>query len=97
MHTAFETRLAIVWLALSLISATSLLVGGTDAEAGLQASAAITVGVIAVALIKVRIIMREFMEIRHAPPLLNRLTDLWLATTAASLLGIYLFGAGFQS
>ena len=85
------TRLAIVWLLLSLISAASLLVGETGS---LKASTAVTVSVIAIALVKVRIIMREFMEVRHAPPLLNRLTDLWLALTGTSLLGIYLFGAG---
>ena len=88
------TRLAIVWLLLSLISAASLLVGGPAGSGLLEASTVVTVSVIVIALVKVRIIMREFMEVRHAPPLLNRLTDLWLALTGTSLLGIYLFGAG---
>jgi hypothetical protein len=42
------------------------------------------------ALIKVRIIFREFMEVRHAPVLLCRLTDLWVVLTGATLLGCYL-------
>lgn len=95
MNTAFETRLAIVWLALSLVSAAYLLVGSPGDTAIPQASTAITIGVIAIALVKVRIIMREFMEVRHAPPLLHRLADLWLLVTACSLIGIYLFGEGF--
>ena len=44
----------------------------------LVASTAVTVAAICLALVKVRIIMREFMEVRHAPPLLRRLTDLWI-------------------
>lgn len=95
MNTAFEMRLAIVWLLLSLVSAAYLLVGRPGDPTALQASTAITIGVIAIALVKVRIIMREFMEVRHAPPLLHRLTDLWLLVTACSLIGIYLFGEGF--
>ena len=44
------------------------------------------------ALIKVRIIFREFMEVRHAPLLLCRLTDLWVVLTGVILLGCYLVG-----
>ena len=45
-----------------------------------------------IALVKVRIIFREFMEVRHAPVLLGRLTDLWVVLTAVSLLGSYFIG-----
>ena len=95
MNSAFEIRLAFVWLLLSLVSAAYLLLGRPGDPAALQANAAITIGVIAIALVKVRIIMREFMEVRHAPPLLHRFTDLWLVVTACALIGIYLFGEGF--
>ena len=47
-----------------------------------------------IALVKVRIIFREFMEVRHAPVLLGRLTDLWLVVTGVSLLGCYFVGHG---
>ena len=46
-----------------------------------------------IALVKVRVILREFMEVRHAPGLLCRLTDLWVAFAGVSLLGCYLIGA----
>jgi hypothetical protein len=36
--------------------------------------------------------MREFMEVRHAPAWLCRLTDLWLAFAGVSLLGGYFVG-----
>ena len=51
-----------------------------------------TVAAIVFALVKVRIIMREFMDVRHAPPLLRRLTDLLVAIMAVALLGTYFVG-----
>ena len=36
--------------------------------------------------------MREFMDVRNAPPLLRRLTDLLVVVIAVSLLASYLVG-----
>ena len=47
---------------------------------------------IVIAVVKVRIIFREFMEVRHAPALLRRLTDLWVVLIAVALIGCYLVG-----
>ena len=58
----------------------------------LKSSAVVTSSVIVIALIKVRIIFREFMEVRHAPVLLCRLTDAWVVVMAAALLGCYFVG-----
>ena len=55
-----------------------------------------TVGVIVIALVKVRIIFREFMEVRRAPALLRRLTDVWMLILAASLLGCYFAGLAIR-
>jgi hypothetical protein len=35
------------------------------------------------------------MEVRHAPVLLGRLTDLWVVLTGAILVGGYLAGTAF--
>ncbi len=51
---------------------------------------------IVIALVKVRIIFREFMEVRHAPALLCRLTDAWVALMAVSLLGSYFVGVALR-
>jgi hypothetical protein len=67
-------------------------VGSADRQAALTPNAAITSSAIVLALIKVRLIFREFMEVRHAPVLLCRLTDLWVVLTGATLLGCYLGG-----
>jgi hypothetical protein len=92
MSAGFEKRLVIVWLALSAITLSQLGDGSLDGQEALRPNAAITATAIAIALIKVRIILREFMEVRHAPVLLGRLTDHWLALTAVSLLACYFIG-----
>jgi hypothetical protein len=81
-------RLIYVWLALSAITLAQL---GVGAQAP-GPSAAISSGAIVVALFKVRLILREFMEVRRAPVLLGRLTDLWIGLAGVSLLGCYFAG-----
>jgi hypothetical protein len=88
----FEKRLIVVWLGLSAITITQLGVGSLDGGAALRPNAAITASAIGIALLKVRVILREFMEVRHAPVLLGRLTDLWVAFAGVSLLGCYFVG-----
>ena len=56
----------------------------------------VTSSVIVIALIKVRIIFREFMEVRQAPVLLCRLTDAWVVLIAAALLGSYFIGTAIR-
>ncbi|HEY0227593.1 MAG TPA: cytochrome C oxidase subunit IV family protein [Mycobacterium sp.] len=62
------------------------------ANGSLRSSALITSSVIIIALVKVRIIFREFMEVRNAPVLLCRLTDGWVVIIGAALLGCYFVG-----
>ena len=95
MKTGFEKRLLVVWLALSAITMVSVWIGSRDGQGALRANAAATTSAIVIALVKSRVIFREFMDVRHAPVLLGRLTDLWLVVTGASLLGCYFFGLAF--
>jgi hypothetical protein len=92
MNAMVEKRLLVVWLALCAITVVSLIMGSLDDRAALQPNAAITSIAIVIAFVKVRIIFREFMEVRHAPALLCRLTDAWVLLTALSLLGAYFAG-----
>ena len=92
MHRRFEQRLILVWVALSAISLAQLALGSLGQPGVLTPNAAVTASAIVIALIKVRVIMREFMEVRHAPVLLCRLTDLWVVVTGVSLLGSYFVG-----
>jgi hypothetical protein len=50
-----------------------------------------TVGLsaIAITLIKVRVIIREFMDVRHAPALLKYVTDAWLIVFIGAMIIAY--------
>ena len=97
MNTGFEKRLIVAWLVLSAMTVTQLAVGSLDGREALEPNAAITSSAIVIALVKVRIIFREFMEVRHAPVWLCRLTDLWVGFAGVSLLGCYFAGRAFST
>jgi hypothetical protein len=93
MRSAFNKRLLVVWLLLSAITLIYLWIDhSADDRGAAQASTAVTVTAIVLALVKVRIIMREFMEVRHAPRGLGRLTDLWVLIMAVALVASYFAG-----
>lgn len=87
----FSKRLLIVWVILASLTLVYLWIDHTAGET-LRPSAVVTSSVIVIALIKVRIIFREFMEVRRAPVLLCRLTDAWVVLIAVVLLTCYFVG-----
>ena len=94
MSVTFSKRLLIVWSILSAMTLAYVWIdSAVDQNGTLKASTVVTVSAIVIALIKVRIIFREFMEVRHAPVLLCRLTDGWVVLMAACLLGSYFVGS----
>ena len=93
MSTTFNKRLLIVWLILTSMTFAYIWIDHTvDQNGTLRASSVVTASAIVIALIKVRIIFREFMEVRHAPAWLCRLTDAWVVLIAVCLLGSYFVG-----
>ena len=98
MNAGVKKRLLIVWLVLSSITLVYLWMDhSVDCDGVLKPSAVVTASVIVIALIKVRIIFREFMEVRHAPALLCRLTDAWVVLMAVCLLGSYFIGTAISN
>lgn len=87
----FNKRLLFVWVILALLTLAYLWIDHS-ADGLLNSSALVTSSVIVIALVKVRIIFREFMEVRDAPVLLCRLTDAWVVLIAVVLLGSYFVG-----
>jgi hypothetical protein len=88
-----STRLFVAWLVVVGITLMYLWIDHSADESGaLLASTAVTVAAIGLALVKVWIIMREFMDVRHAPAWLRWLTNAMVAVIAASLLCTYLVG-----
>ncbi|MCT7662193.1 cytochrome C oxidase subunit IV family protein [Mycobacterium deserti] len=94
MSVTFSKRLMIVWMILSAMTVVYVwLDHSADQDGTLRASTVVTVSAIVIALIKVRIIFREFMEVNHAPAWLCRLTDGWVVLIGTILLGTYLVGS----
>ncbi|MGB8366167.1 MAG: cytochrome C oxidase subunit IV family protein [Rhizomicrobium sp.] len=84
-----RARLALVWLALSAITFASWWIGTQYDHGFAKPDAVAFLGVIAIAAIKVRVIFREFMDVRHAPARLKHLTDAWLGLTVVALVTAY--------
>ena len=94
MSTTFNKRLLVVWVILTSMTLVYVwLDHSVDQNGTLKASTVVTVSAIVIALIKVRIIFREFMEVRHAPTLLRRLTDGWVLLIGVCLLTSYFVGS----
>lgn len=91
----FNKRLPLVWVILASLTLAYLWIDHS-VDGSPRSSAVITSSVIVIALIKVRIIFREFMEVRQAPVLLCRLTDGWVILIGASLLACYFIGMQFR-
>jgi hypothetical protein len=94
VSTTFNKRLLVVWAILTSMTLVYVWLDEViDHNGTVRASTVVTVSAIVIALIKVRIIFREFMEVRHAPALLCRLTDGWVVLIGVCLLGSYFVGS----
>ncbi|KZS63045.1 MAG: cytochrome C oxidase subunit IV family protein [Mycobacterium pseudokansasii] len=91
MRIRFNKRLLAVWVVLASLTLSYLWLDYA-VEPSPKASAVVTASVIVIALIKVRIIFREFMEVRQSPAVLRRLTDACVLLVGAALLGSHLAG-----
>jgi hypothetical protein len=92
-QTQQNRRPLIIWLILSAITLGYLaLDSSADDHGTFRASSVVTTVAILLALVKVRLIFREFMQVRNAPLLLCRLVDLWVLLIGAALLGSYFLG-----
>jgi hypothetical protein len=60
------------------------------AERRFTPTTALTMVVLAIAAMKTRLVIREFMEVRTAPRWLRRATDGWLAVLLAAIISLYL-------
>jgi cytochrome c oxidase subunit IV len=93
VDTMSKTRLFVAWLVVVAITVIYLWVDrAADDDGVLIASTTVTVSAIFLALVKFRIVLREFMDVRHAPRTLRRLCDLLVAVIGVSLLASYLVG-----
>jgi hypothetical protein len=93
VKTSAQRRLNLAWLAVVAVTVIYLWIDHTaEVDGHPTASTAVTVSAIVLALVKYRIVLREFMDVRSAPLLLRRITDLLVAVIGVSLLATYLTG-----
>jgi len=87
MITYLRQPTTLIWLLLVAATGASWWLGHQpDSDAGRHPAA---VGLILIAAIKVRVVVRHFMEVRQAPRTLRWVLDGWLFGTAVAVLGIY--------
>jgi hypothetical protein len=88
-----DQRLAAGLVAVVAVTLIYLVIDGSaDHHGVLRASTIGSIAAITLALIKLRIIMREFMDARHAPKVLRATTDTLVIVMGVLLLGTYLVG-----
>jgi hypothetical protein len=87
MRPLLKNRITIVWMGLLAATALSLMFGhGLWFSEPRQAGVAILI----IAFIKVRLVILDFMEVRHAPRYLRRAAHAWIVTACAVLIALFL-------
>lgn len=81
-------RLAYVWLALCALTVVSAVAAATAGE-GHQVAVGLVV--LLIGAFKVRLVLQDFMELRHAPRWLGRITDVWLGAVVAFVAVMHTF------
>ena len=83
------SRITYVWLATCVLTIASAVVAATRG-ASQTANVGVSLAVLGIGAAKARLIMREFMEVRTAPPWLRLFTDVWLFGLLATIVVLYL-------
>ncbi len=89
MSLSTNSRLIIAWFALTAITLLAWWIGARHEAHIPDPDAAVAIGAIVITIVKVRVILREFMHVRHAPTRLRHVTDAWLAVFTLAMLAAY--------
>ncbi|MDD9936345.1 MAG: cytochrome C oxidase subunit IV family protein [Myxococcales bacterium] len=87
MARYLRNPLTAVWALLTLITFLAFWVGAGGE--GQQVDLAVTALVLAIAILKSRLVFRHFMEVRHAPAWLRWSCDGWLVSFGVMVLALY--------
>src|SRR5262245_61971090 len=90
LHHRDKRAVLIAWAALSAATIVAWLLTPSESQSTTTVGNELVTAIVVLGLIKSRLIIRYFMEVRHAPRWLRLTTDAWLAIVWLTLLGIYL-------
>ena len=92
MSATTDARLRLVFAILTGVTVLSWWLGTRNGGLSFSPDAAVTVAVLLISALKVRVIVWEFMELRHAPASMRRFADAFLVVLMAVLLALYTYG-----
>lgn len=81
--------MTLVWLVLMVATALSWRMAATPAGVTPQSDGWAATAILLIALFKVWLVIRHFMEVRHAPPALRRICDAWVGLCLVATLSAY--------
>lgn len=85
---AFRQRTTWVWLFLVAATCFSWVMGSRASAIDAENASILMIVLIVVALVKVRFVIRYFMEVRDATLVLRALTDLWCVVVGSAILAL---------
>jgi cytochrome c oxidase subunit 4 len=88
MTSLIRNPLTIVWALLAAVTIASSLIA-VDGGASHQINTTVTTIVLLIAAFKAHVVIRHFMEVRHAPVWLKATTTGWVLGLFALLFGFY--------
>lgn len=91
MTISSQSRQALVWFLLVAITIFAWWMGSSHGAGPLKPDPAVAIGAIGITVIKVRVIIMEFMDARHGPARLRHLVDTFLALFVVAMLVAYFF------
>jgi hypothetical protein len=91
MTSLIRNPLTIVWALLATVTIASSLIA-VDGGASHQINTTVTTIVLLIAAFKAQMVIRHFMEVRHAPFWLKATTSGWVLGLFALLFGFYFAG-----
>jgi heme/copper-type cytochrome/quinol oxidase subunit 4 len=92
MSASTTSRLRLTCALLTGVTLLSWWLGIRNGESSFSSDAVTSIAVLLIAALKVRVILWEFMELRHAPAALQRIADIFLTALIAVLLGLHAYG-----
>lgn len=86
-----QSRVTYVWLFLAALTAASWILGDSYDPSNLDQIKYLTVGLLALAFFKIRLVVMHFMEVGHAPILLRIILESWVLLVFLLMVALYLF------